>query len=53
MLHFDGLVQEKCNSSVLAIELHLSCTNPSICSGIFIQSRQLELELELENDLLV
>ena len=28
--YIDGLVQERCNSSVLAVELHLSCTNPSI-----------------------
>ena len=28
--HFDGLVQERCNSSVLAMELGVSCTNPSI-----------------------
>ena len=28
--HFDGLVQERCNSSALAMELCLSCTNPSI-----------------------
>ena len=26
---FDGLVQERCNSSALAMELRLSCTNPS------------------------
>ena len=26
----DGLVQERHDSSVLAMELHLSCTNPSI-----------------------
>ena len=26
--HFDGLVQEKRNSSALAMELRLSCTNP-------------------------
>ena len=26
----DGLVQERCNSSVIAMELCLSCTNPSI-----------------------
>ena len=26
-----GLVQESCNSSALAVELCLSCTNPSIC----------------------
>ena len=25
--YIDGLVQEKCNSSVLAMELRLSCTN--------------------------
>ena len=29
-LHIDGLVQERRNSSALAMELHLSCTNPSI-----------------------
>ena len=29
--HIDGLVQEKRNSSALAMELRLSCTNPSIC----------------------
>ena len=28
--YMDGLVQERCNSSVLAMELHLSCINPSI-----------------------
>ena len=30
--HFnmDGLVQERCNSIANALELHLSCTNPSI-----------------------
>ena len=27
--HIDGLVQERCNSSALAMELHLSCINPS------------------------
>ena len=29
-IHIDGLMQEKCNSSALAVELRLSCTNPSI-----------------------
>ena len=29
--NIDGLVQERCNSSALAMELHLSCTNPLIC----------------------
>ena len=28
-LQIGGLVQERCNSSVLAMELRLSCTNPS------------------------
>ena len=28
---FDGLVQEILNSSALAMELRLSCSNPSIC----------------------
>ena len=28
--HFDGLVQERHNSSPLAMELHLSCTKPLI-----------------------
>ena len=28
--HIDGLVQERCNSSALAMELGLSCTNQSI-----------------------
>ena len=29
--HIDVLVQERCNSIALAMELRLSCTNPSIC----------------------
>ena len=29
--NIDGLMQERCNSSALAMELHLSCINPSIC----------------------
>ena len=28
--YFDGFVQEKCNSNASAMELHFSCTNPSI-----------------------
>ena len=39
-IHIDGFVQERHNSSVLAMELRLSCTNPSIwlerISAIFI-----------------
>ena len=30
MHYIDGLVQKRCNSSALAMELCLSCTNPSI-----------------------
>ena len=30
ILHIDGLVRERCNSSALAMELRLSCTKPSI-----------------------
>ena len=30
--HVDGLVQERRNSSVLAMELSLSCTNPPLCT---------------------
>ena len=30
MEHIDGLVQERRNSIANALELHLSCTNPSI-----------------------
>ena len=30
--NFDGLVQERCNSRVLTMELCLSCTNPFISS---------------------
>ena len=32
MCHIDGLVQERHNSSALAMELCLSCINPSISS---------------------
>ena len=28
--YIDGFVQERCNYSALAMELHLSCTNPSL-----------------------
>ena len=36
VLYIGGLVQERCNFSALAMELHLSCTNPSIYSIVFI-----------------
>ena len=31
LLLIDGLVQERCNSIANALELPLSCTNPSYC----------------------
>ena len=31
--HLDGLVQERRNSSALAMELRLSYTNPSTCTN--------------------
>ena len=34
--NIDGLVQERCNSSALAMELRLSCTKLSICALIEI-----------------
>ena len=36
--YIDGLVQERCNSSALAMELRLSCTNPSICWQVNIKA---------------
>ena len=35
--HFDGLVQERRNCSALAMELHLSCTNPLIWAQPCVQ----------------
>ena len=35
-LHNDGLVQERCNSIANALELRLSCTNPSICPLVIL-----------------
>ena len=32
--NIDVLVQDRCNSSALAMELRLSCTNPSICYNL-------------------
>ena len=34
LFHIDGLVQEKRNSSALAMELRLSCTHLSLCQFI-------------------
>ena len=35
--YINGLVQERCNSSALAMELHLSCPNLSICGCYFAE----------------
>ena len=32
--HFNGLLQERCNSIANALELHLSCTNPLIYTAL-------------------
>ena len=32
--YIDGLVQERCNHSALAMELRISCINPSILSSV-------------------
>ena len=34
--HIDGLVQERRNSSALAMELRLSCTNLSRCPQVIL-----------------
>ena len=34
-VRIDGLVQERRNSSALAMELRLSCTDPLICDSAF------------------
>ena len=34
--HIDSLVQERCNSSPLAMELRLNCINPSICPKTYL-----------------
>ena len=40
--HFDRLVQERCNSIANALELRLSCINPSICDVLIIQGQSNE-----------
>ena len=44
----DGLVQESCNSSALAMELFLSCTNPSICINSLVQEYQVSSALAMK-----
>ena len=38
----DGLVQERCNSSALAMELHLSCTSSSIYRWLSARQQYLQ-----------
>ena len=42
--HIDGLVQERGDSTALAVELRLSCTNPPICFILFQYIFYLRLE---------
>ena len=48
----NGIVQEKRNSSALAMELHLSCTNPSRY-GVSVVSSNLDYVLITENQRVV
>ena len=48
-MYIDGLVQERHNSSALAMELSLSCINPLICSSFSVFHRELNIELNLMN----
>ena len=53
-LSIDGLVQERRNSSALAMELRLSCTNPSVWSFCFMREHHnflRDLDSELVNGL--
>ena len=43
-LHIDGLVQERRNSSTLAMELRISCTNPSILQHILLKGFDIMME---------
>ena len=45
----DGLVQEKRNSSALAMELRLSCNNPSCCQFDLWYSTSVELESKCQD----
>ena len=42
-VYFDGLVQERRNTSALALELRLSCANPSIWSRMYSRKSCLPL----------
>ena len=42
--NIDGLVQKRRNSIALAMELHLSCTNPSIYSTTFFLKKMTDHE---------
>ena len=38
--YVNGLVQERRNSIANALELRLSCTNPSMCGGLTLKHRE-------------
>ena len=52
--YIDGLVQERCNSSALEMELRISCTNPSISSlygaGYSVKSKSMYACSEVEKN---
>ena len=52
--HIDGLMQERCNSSALAMELRLTCIKPSICFSSFIECQWLHraiLPIEIASEI--
>ena len=48
--HIDGLVQERGNSSALAMELSLSCRNPSILDWKIVMNQHVENNCGVTND---
>ena len=52
VVHIDGLVQERRNSSALAMELHLSCTKPSISDVAFPDVFKARFNMNLSQSLI-
>ena len=50
ILHIDGSAQERRNSSALAMELHLSCTNPLIYNSETMTNTRHRSDLKLTKD---
>ena len=46
MLHINGLVQERRNSSANALEFRLSCTNPLICMLTMSQGKPASAQMK-------